>query len=414
MPVIDTHEHLMWDEDERNAQTHDVFVEYLKCYMDSDLISAGLNRADFERVAKAPGDIMEKWRTVEPYWEAARHTGYTRSLDISVKLIYGIDGINRDTIEAVNAAFLAGRKPEHYLRVLRELCNIETGIINVGGSCVDFDSPFFKYAWDPPYICTASNHGQKFLSWIEERLSVSIRGLDDWQDALEKDMDRVFGVHGVFILKSWMAYWRPLRFEKTPYHEAKALFADILEQWRRQDAPGEGIGFSRELSDYMMHYLLGLASKRNVTYQIHTGYQAGYGNYLPNGDCPLLNNLFIEYPDVGFHLFHMSYPHPNAACALAKMFPNVTLDMGRAHIICPSACVTALDDFLDAVPHNKITAFGGDYLFVDGVPGHLQITRENVARTLAGKVERGVFDEGKAIDIARALFYDNPKRIFRL
>lgn len=74
----------------------------------------------------------------------------------------------------------------------------------------------------------------------------------------------------------------------------------------------------------------------------------------------------------------------------------------------------ALDDFLDAVPYNKISAFGGDYLLVDGVYGHLYMARQNVSRVLAKKVEYGVFPLDKALDIAKALFYDNPMRIFQL
>jgi hypothetical protein len=96
------------------------------------------------------------------------------------------------------------------------------------------------------------------------------------------------------------------------------------------------------------------------------------------------------------------------------MFPNVTVDMCWAHIISPSASICALHDFLDAIPYNKISAFGGDYLFVDGVYGHLEIARRNVARVLAEKAENGIFGEDKALEIARALFYDNPKRIFKL
>jgi len=80
----------------------------------------------------------------------------------------------------------------------------------------------------------------------------------------------------------------------------------------------------------------------------------------------------------------------------------------------PAASVSALDDFLDAIPYNKISAFGGDYLFVDGVYGHLYISRLNVSRVLAGKISRGVFGESKALEIAKALYYDNPKRIFKL
>jgi len=85
-----------------------------------------------------------------------------------------------------------------------------------------------------------------------------------------------------------------------------------------------------------------------------------------------------------------------------------------AHIISPAASRSALADFLDALPYTKISAFGGDYMFVDGVWGHLSLARENVARVLAEKVREGVFTREKALQIGLALFHDNPARIFRL
>jgi hypothetical protein len=42
------------------------------------------------------------------------------------------------------------------------------------------------------------------------------------------------------------------------------------------------------------------------------------------------------------------------------------------------------------------------------------MARQNVSRVLAKKVEYGVFPLDKALDIAKALFYDNPMRIFQL
>jgi hypothetical protein len=96
------------------------------------------------------------------------------------------------------------------------------------------------------------------------------------------------------------------------------------------------------------------------------------------------------------------------------MFPNVFIDMCWAHIISPSASIHALEGFLDTVPYNKISAFGGDYIFVDAIYGHLNIARQNVSRVLAQKVTDGKFSVEKAIEIATALFYENPKRIFKL
>ena len=106
MPVIDTHEHLPWAEDKRDRDT-DVLREYLSHYMSSDIVSAGMTPADLERVRDHTRPLPERWRLVEPFWEACRYTGYGRALDAAVRAIYGIDGVRGSTLEALNAAFVA-------------------------------------------------------------------------------------------------------------------------------------------------------------------------------------------------------------------------------------------------------------------------------------------------------------------
>jgi hypothetical protein len=66
------------------------------------------------------------------------------------------------------------------------------------------------------------------------------------------------------------------------------------------------------------------------------------------------------------------------------------------------------------VPVNKISAFGGDYIFVDGVYGHQYMARCNVCRALSKKVEEHVFDVARAQQICKMLLHDNPLRIFKL
>jgi len=85
-----------------------------------------------------------------------------------------------------------------------------------------------------------------------------------------------------------------------------------------------------------------------------------------------------------------------------------------AHIVAPSASVNSLIEWIDTVPLNKISAFGGDYLFIDGVYGHQYLARVNVAKALSVKVLEGLFDIDKAKEIARMLFHDNPLKIFKL
>jgi hypothetical protein len=99
---------------------------------------------------------------------------------------------------------------------------------------------------------------------------------------------------------------------------------------------------------------------------------------------------------------------------LAKNFQNVTIDMCWGHLISPEAARRALVEWLDAVPANKISAFGGDYCFVDGVYGHQHLARRDVAASLAQKVDDGSISLSRATEVASWLFVDNPKRIHRL
>ncbi|HNT34306.1 MAG TPA: hypothetical protein PKH07_04835, partial [bacterium] len=63
---------------------------------------------------------------------------------------------------------------------------------------------------------------------------------------------------------------------------------------------------------------------------------------------------------------------------------------------------------------NKISAFGGDYCFVDGVYGHQFLARQNVAAALAQKVTDGAMSLARAKEISHWLFVDNPMRLFGL
>lgn len=453
LPVIDTHEHLpcvdkieINDHAERdsharsnghlegNSRTEskrqleasdtavasdkaaDVLQEYLSHYMGSDLVSAGLSLHDLQKATDSRLDILERWKIVEPYWEVSRYTGYGRGLDLSVKAIYGIDGINAQTIRDLNESFSKSKTPEHQRQVLQDLCGIRVSLVDVQASRTAADSPQFRRVWQPQnFINPVWRMGREWIPYIEDLHAIKVRTLDDWLEALERELAYILATYQVNVLKIGSAYFRSLRFEKVDYSLAKESFASAFSKWEETGrGRGEEIRLPGEVQDYVMHHILGIANKKRLTLQFHTGLQHGNGNTLTNSDPSLLINLFLRYRNVRFDLFHISYPYQNVACALSKNFPNVYIDMCWAHLISPSASVQALEQFLDTLPYNKISAFGGDYLFLDGVYGHLQLARENVSQVLASKVEQGLFSLDKAIEVARALFYDNPRRILQL
>jgi hypothetical protein len=407
LTIVDTHEHMPGQEARRPANS-DVLSEWLTHYFSCDLISAGLPPAHLAQVRDPNRPLPERWRTVEPYWRAAHSTGYGRALALAAQGIYGIDHIGGDTIEELNRRFVAARAGGgHYRFVLKEKSRVRISLLDADlGADPEF---FVSVIRMDGFLCPTH---RRELQAAQERLNTPVHSIRDWKRALEIELDRALH-KGAVAVKCGLAYQRSLRFDKTSEAEAEAgfneLFADPqAPEWR------PGIKTSKAFQDHMMHHLLALAEQRSLTVQFHTGLQEGNGNLIYDSNPVLLSNLFIEYGGVTFDLFHMGYPYMAEISALAKNFANVCIDMCWGHIISPEASRRALAEWLDAVPANKISAFGGDYCFVDGVYGHQVLARRNVAATLASKVADGSMDVDRATEIARWLFVDNPERIFRL
>ena len=162
----------------------------------------------------------------------------------------------------------------------------------------------------------------------------------------------------------------------------------------------------------MFHHVVRLCDAHKIPMQIHTGLHAGNGNFIENSRPVHLTNLFFLYPQVKFDLFHIGYPYQGELSVLAKLFPNVYVDLCWAHIVSPGATRRALQDFLETVPVNKIFGFGGDYRYPELSYAHAKMARRNIALTLAERVESGFCTEDEALEIAHMLLRDNPAQLF--
>jgi uncharacterized protein len=406
LQIVDTHEHLPMES--ARPKANDVLAEWLTHYFSCDLVSAGLSDKGLAEARDSSKDITARFRNIEPYWNAARSTGYGRSLEIAARDLYGVKKINASTIGKLNDAFVKAReKGGWYETVLKKKGKIALSIVDGNLDC---DRHFFAsvHRFDD---MIAPRHRRE-IDAKAESLGVKVHTLADWKEAFRLEFDRVCQ-KGAVALKTGMAYHRSLRFEKVTEADAERAFNDLFSDW---NSPAWRFGPKAPLvlQDHLTHHLLKLADERGLTFQFHTGLQEGNGNIIYNANPALLSNLFLEYGNVKFDIFHMGYPYTMELSNLAKNFRNVFVDMCWGHIISPEAARRALVEWLDAVPANKISAFGGDYCFIDGVYGHQRIARENVAKALAQKVADGSFDLDRAKEIARWVFVDNPTRLFGL
>jgi uncharacterized protein len=420
LTIIDTHEHLPAFENLRSQKT-DILAEYLSQYFSSDLKSAGLTEAAYQQAIDISKPLMERWRMVEPYWENCRHTGYGRALDLTARDIYGLPGVKSETIEELNRLFLDSLSEEHFKQILSKHSKIAVGLLHaipkdeqgklIFTSRLKCDNSFFRSVYPVDRLIFPQEIED--IKIIERETGISITCFEEWLAACDVMMESALK-HGAVAFKSAHAYQREIRYDSARLSDAQAEFDDLFSYYHMGTYLPSYFYPGKNFQNYMMHRILKFANCREFPFQFHTGIQEGNGNIVSNSDPALLTPLFLRYPNVRFDIFHMGYPYEHVLSALAKNFPNVFIDMCWAHIVSPEASVQALSEWIEAVPINKISAFGGDYLFIDGVYGHQYIARENVSRVLAEKVSRGLFDLDRAKQIATLLFYGNPKEIFKL
>jgi len=402
--IVDTHEHL---NPHRNfvGEKPDVLCDYLSHYITSDLQSAGMSRQELDIARDCNIDINERFALLEPWLSKVRNTSYYRSLEICAKRVHGIAGISPDTIGELNSKFIKAASCKDYgSYIMKDLCNIEVSLNDNWEDDMRLSTTeLFAPVWQP---VTYLNYTEKDDDPCAQAIDLKIEDLtlDEYCEHYRQHFLKQIS-EGAKALKIPVAYTRPLYFEDVDYVEAKVLFSETA----RSQAP-----FPKKLQDYMMHYILKTAEESSFVIQIHTGLQEGMGNNLENSNPMLLRELFAKYPDLTFDLFHTGYPYERELAVLVKYHANVYVDFCWSHLISPFAARNAFYEMLDILPYTKIFGFGGDYIFYDGVVGHLTLCKQNICTVLAQKISNGEFDIELAETILQAVLRDNAKKVFKL
>jgi predicted TIM-barrel fold metal-dependent hydrolase len=247
------------------------------------------------------------------------------------------------------------------------------------------------------------------LAGLEQESGISIHSLDDLVKAMRLVLEK-YVKDGIIGIKNGLAYERTLQYDKVTKTEAETVFNRIASHL------GEGPSWleAKPLQDYMMHQSIRLAIEAGLPMQIHTGLQEGNENIITNSNPTFLVNLFIEYREAKFDLFHGGYPYIHEWATLAKNFANVYADMAWVHIISPEIGRQQLHELIETVPGNKIMAFGGDAITVEMAYAHSRMARQVVARVLSEKVDDGYLNEDEAIGLAGKVLRDNPTELFKI
>jgi uncharacterized protein len=417
LPIIDTHEHLV-DESHRVHVEKDVLSLFLSHYISTDLANAGLSIERIQAIRDPGVKIERRWSELEPFWKRVTHTAYAQALKIAVRDLYQIDQINLETIAEIAARVEEASKPGLYSHVFQK-AGIQYAVVNDLDGVYDpnalYDTPFPRPS-DPPGLFKKVIHGSPLIV-LNNKLQIlnmqdllgshPIHTLQDWLDVITQVFVRA---DKAVAMKLPYAYNSSLAVNKATYHDAEMVFNQLIGA----AYPDESLSHAarQPLTDYLVHYTVQQAAQRGLPIQFHTGLLEGSFNNLQNANPMHLIPLLMEYPEARFVLFHGSYPWIREFIALGKMFPNVWLDMCWVWIISPQAGRLILHEAIETIPQNKITAFGGDYIFVEGSYGHSVMARQNIDRVLSEKIDEGWFGVDEAMQYARAVLYDNALELY--
>jgi predicted TIM-barrel fold metal-dependent hydrolase len=426
--IIDTHEHFILEQ-ERLELELDLFYLFPH-YASSDLVSAGMPPSLLTEIRCGDGTLEEKWQKFRPYWQIIKNTAYCKALKIIVRDIYDVEDIDDQSYRLLSGKIASSNKNGWYKHVLRDMANIDACIVNFLGrgklyspalgiedslssldERLDMSIPPLGLEMLKPVACfdgLISIRNLKHIRILEEEYNTSIGTLHDLIKILDLSFEERIK-EGIVGVKTVLAYNRSIHYGRTTQHEAENVFNCIF------DHMGEGISWkeAKPLQDFLVHQLIQRAMASGLPVQVHTGLQEGNGNIIINSNPTHLVNLFIEYPRVKFDIFHASYPYTGELTTIVKNFPNVYADMCWMYVISPYVARRILSEWIETLPSNKIFAFGGDYMIVEGAYAHAKMARDNIARVLAEKVEEGYFSSSEAIEFARRILRDNSLEIFK-
>jgi len=392
--VIDAHEHLP-PEEVRTSTPVDALTLFSH-YTRGDLQVAGMSQADYDATQNHALPLDYRWKLVAPYWEQIRWGSYARAALLAVHRFYGEEDLNDQTYLAISERMAAANTPGIYSRVLRDACHIRTALTqcqrtDVGAPLLTPVMPLIFELWDT-------------MTWrgiAESKMGVSgpLNTLDDFLGVIRSYLLRVKSEGAV-----------GLKTRSHPYAAPNRTQAMECFQQLRQGAVKE-LPFVNPLHDYTVDEAIRFAGEQDLTVAVHTGYWGDFRTLDPLHMIPLLE----RHPKVRFDLYHLGYPWVRESLMLGKGFPNVWLNFCWTHIISQRFAMDALDEAIDLIPMNKLIAFGGDYSTpVEKVYGHLTMAREDIARVLAARIERGQITEDQALGLARKWLWDNPKELYRI
>lgn len=396
MDIIDAHEHL-GPEEERLGIRVDA-LHLFGHYCRTDLICAGMTPEQYDSLTDVSIPLERRWATFRPFLPHVRHCSYARPAFEAAREFYGFDDIDDETYQPLSERMAAENTPGIYGRVLRDKCRILTSLTQCGRIVSDGGllTPLLHMA------TYAEVQSAERIEELAAEMCMTVGDLDDYTELARKGLEnwKSQGVVGVKMMSA------PAVQAESDRQAAADAFALILDGAKLGPEAGQS------LYTYMIHEMMDMCAELDLVVAVHMGMWGDFRDL----DSEWMISALPRHPETRFDLYHMGMPRVRVAGVIGKNNPNAWMNLCWTHIISQRMTVSALDEYIDMIPLNKIIGFGGDYSSrcLEKVYGHLEMAREDIAEVLGRRIDRGVMGHDEAVEICRLWLYENPKQLYKL
>ena len=400
VPGIDIHSHLRGE----HTQAHDLGEVFFYHVAAQAMIAAGMP----PELMRGERPVEERIRAALPYLGPIRSTTMFRVIKEALRRLHDFDAedLSWANWEALCRRFReTAEQPGWAREVLCEKARLSLSITSTphGRERIAADQRDFL-----DYTCEQPITSSDFLGWLERASGEPIATTAVLNRAIEAHLeDRIAAGAGSFT------YWPPRGFVCPP-EEAPNVDGLLAARARRETpTPEEVIA----LDGAVAHRSLAILNDRHLPFVLCLGITIGVRHrtllrYDP-AEAAEIMEMILRYPNIDFFLMLGNVGQSQELNTIAKQLPNVTLACSWWHGMYPAYAERELAERLEMIPYTRLVAVITDAYSAEWSVARSLLSRHVLANVLAQKVESGEYSEVFALDVAQAMLYDNPARVFK-
>ena len=300
IPIFDTHEHIMAEEDRHNFNLD--FSLFFMMYAGTDLLTSGMTEEEFDQFQNPGLDLEKKWNYFSKHWSNIKNTSYSKVILTSVKDLYGYDDINEKNYIEISKKIRDTKNIKWYDHVVKEKSNIKM-VLNHLDNVWQANKKVLERKEFRPVLNLDNIINILCLEDIidlEKKYDANIYNLKDLLEVIDDIFEKKDDI-GYMGVKTAIAYMRPIRFEETTFAEADKVFSSIFKLKTYGFLEKKDFLSKDELKpfqDYIVHYLIQKAIESDLPVQIHTGIFELLRNDISNSNPSFPCKSFYEIPEM--------------------------------------------------------------------------------------------------------------------